>query len=231
MCTDELKRFSCFQIMTDLKVIGAGLGRTGTKSLQQALVLLGFGPCHHMTELLPDNQEHLWPMWKEIFSSSEDKSEKLKEAFRGYVATTDYPGCLFYKEFLRWNPNAKVILTVRDNPEKWVESVRATLFRFKFDDNSARHEFRESFYGFLTKVYGADPREQETDVRKLYLDWNEELKRSIKKENLLVFNVKEGWGPLCKFLGVPEPKQPFPNLNSKEFYQKKYAEVLVAKKD
>ena len=86
MCTDELKRFSCFQIMTDLKVIGAGLGRTGTKSLQQALVLLGFGPCHHMTELLPDNQEHLWPMWKEIFSSSEDKSEKLKEAFRGYVA-------------------------------------------------------------------------------------------------------------------------------------------------
>ena len=102
--------------MTDLKVIGAGLGRTGTKSLQQALVLLGFGPCHHMTELLPDNQEHLWPMWKEIFNSSEDKSEKLKEAFRGYVATTDYPGCLFYKEFLKWNPDAKVILTVRDNP-------------------------------------------------------------------------------------------------------------------
>ena len=136
-----------------------------------------------------------------------------------------------YKEFLRWNPNAKVILTVRDNPEKWVESVRATLFRFKFDDNSARHEFRESFYGFLTKVYGADPREQETDVRKLYLDWNEELKRSIKKENLLVFNVKEGWGPLCKFLGVPEPKQPFPNLNSREFFQKKYVEGLLAKKD
>ena len=123
MCTDELKRFSCFQIMTGLKVIGVGLGHTGTKSLQQALVL------------------------------------------------------------------------------------------------------------FLTKVYGADPREQETDVRKLYLDWNEELKRSIKKENLLVFNVKEGWGPLCKFLGVPEPKQPFPNLNSREFFQKKYVEGLLAKKD
>ena len=63
------------------------------------------------------------------------------------------------------------------------------------------------------------------------MDWNEELKRSIKKENLLVFNVKEGWGPLCKFLGVPEPKQPFPNLNSKEFFQKKYVEGLLAKKD
>ena len=231
MCTDELKRFSCFQIMTDLKVIGAGLGRTGTKSLQQALVLLGFGPCHHMTELLPDNQEHLWPMWKEIFSSSEDKSEKLKEAFKGYVATTDYPGCLFYKEFLQWNPDAKVILTVRDNPDQWIESVQATIFRFKFDDNSARQEFRKSFFAFLAKVHGADPREQETDLRKLYLDWNEELKRSIKKENLLVFNVKEGWGPLCKFLGVPEPKQPFPNLNSKEFFQKKYVEGLLAKKD
>ena len=216
--------------MTDLKVIGVGLGRTGTKSLKQALVLLGFGPCHHMTEVLPDKQ-HLWPMWKEIFSSSEDKSEKLKEAFRGYVATTDYPGCLFYKEFLQWNPDAKVILTVRDNPDQWIESVQATIFRFKFDNNSARQEFRESFFACLKKVHGADPREQETDLRKLYLDWNEELKRSIKKEDLLVFNVKEGWGPLCKFLGVPEPDEPFPNLNSKEVFQKRYAEVLLAKKD
>ena len=56
--------------MTDLKVIGAGLGRTGTKSLQQALVLLGFGPCHHMTEVLHDNQEHLWQMWEYIFMMS-----------------------------------------------------------------------------------------------------------------------------------------------------------------
>ena len=68
-------------------------------------------------------------------------------------------------------------------------------------------------------------------MRKLYLDWNEELKRSIKKENLLVFNVKEGWGPLCKFLGVPEPEQPFPNLNSKESFQQKYTEGLLEKKD
>ena len=219
--------------MTDLKVIGAGLGRTGTKSLQQALVLLGFGPCHHMTELLPDNQEHLWPMWKEIFSSSEDKSEKLKEAFRGYVATTDYPGCLFYKEFLQWNPDAKVILTVRDNPEKWVESVRATIFPVKStkesDSNSARQEFNDSFDACVTKVHGVDPRKPETDLRKFYLDWNEEVKRNVKEENLLVFNVKEGWDPLCKFLDVPEPKQPFPNVNSREAYLKQNAKHLVKK--
>ena len=210
--------------MTDLKVIGAGLGRTGTKSLQQALVLLGFGPCHHMTDLLPDNQEHLWPMWKEILRSSEDKSEKLKEAFRGYVATTDYPGCLFYKELLQWNPDAKVILTVRDNPEKWVESARATIFPVEStresDSNSARQELGHSFHAYMTKVHGVDPHKPETDLRKFYLDWNEEVKRNVKEENLLVFNVKEGWGPLCKFLDVPEPEQPFPNVNSKEAFQK-----------
>ena len=213
--------------MTDLKVIGAGLGRTGTKSLQQALVLLGFGPCHHMAELFPANQEHLWPMWKEIFSSSEDKSEKLKEAFRVYVATTDYPGCLFCKEFLQWNPDAKVILTVRDSPEKWVESARATIFPVEStrgpDSNSARQELLDSLIACVTKVHGVYPRKPETDLRKLYLDWNEEVKGNVKEENLLVFNVKEGWGPLCKFLDVPEPEQPFPNANSRKAFQKRFA--------
>ena len=162
-------------------------------------------------------------------------SEKLKEAFRGYVATTDYPGCLFYKEFLEWNPDAKVILTVRDNPEKWVESVRATIFHVKStkesDSNSARQEFNDSFDACVTTVHGADPRKPETDLRKFYLDWNEEVKRNVKEENLLVFNVKEGWDPLCKFLGVTQPKQPLPNVNSSEVFQKGVAKRRLAKQN
>ena len=187
-----------------------------------------------MTEIVPDNQEHFL-MWKEIFSGSEDKSEKLKEAFRGYVATTDYPGCLFYKEFLQWNPDAKVILTVRDNPEKWVESVRATIFPVEStkesDSNSARQEFSHSFNACVTKVHGVDPGKPETDLRKFYLDWNEEVKRNVKEENLLIFNVKEGWDPLCKFLGVPQPKQPLPNVNSSEVFQKGVAKRCLAKQN
>ena len=55
------------------------------------------------------------------------------------------------------------------------------------------------------------------------------MKRNVKEENLLVFNVKEGWDPLCKFLDVPEPKQPFPNVNSREAYLKQNAKHLVKK--
>ena len=82
----------------------------------------------------------------------------------------------------------------------------------------------------MTKVHGVDPEEPETNLRKFYLDWNEEVKRNVKEENLLVFNVKEGWDPLCKFLDVSQPEQPFPNVNSREAYQKQNAKHLVKKK-
>ena len=83
----------------------------------------------------------------------------------------------------------------------------------------------------MTKVHGADPRKPETDLRKFYLDWNEEVKRNVKEENLLVFNVKEGWDPLCKFLGVTQPKQPLPNVNSSEVFQKGVAKRRLAKQN
>ena len=128
-----------------------------------------------------------------------------------------------------------MILTVRDNPDKWVESVRATIFPVestkKSDSNSARQEFFDSFDACVTKVHGVDPGKPETDLGTLYLEWNEEVKKNVKEENLLVFNVKEGWDPLCKFLDVPEPEQPLPNVNSSEAFQKGVAKRRLAKQN
>ncbi len=98
-----------------LKVIGAGLPRTGTLSLKHALEQLGFGRCHHMTELArnPDR----WPLWERAFDG---EPVEWEEIFQGFGATVDAPSCFFYREIAERYPEAKVILTVRD-PNRWFE--------------------------------------------------------------------------------------------------------------
>jgi hypothetical protein len=45
---------------------------------------------------------------------------------------------------------------------------------------------------------------------------NNEVIDSLPPERLLVFSPKDGWGPLCAFLGVPVPSEPFPRVNSRD---------------
>src|SRR5579863_6698174 len=104
-----------------LKVVGTGLGRTGTKSMQTALNMLGFGPCHHMIEVFRDpGSMALWveaakgqPVWDQIF--------------RDYHAVVDYPGAAHWRAITAYYPHAKVLHTVRD-PDQWFESTQATIF-------------------------------------------------------------------------------------------------------
>ena len=109
----------------NLEIIGAGLARTGTMSLKLALEQLGYGPCFHMIEMLKDPHQ-----LKLLDVSHPQGSPKWSLFFEGYRSTTDYPACLYYKELLDLNPNAKVILTVRD-PDSWYESVKNTVYRGK----------------------------------------------------------------------------------------------------
>ena len=111
-------------VKMELEVIGAGLGRTGTLSLRAALEALSFGPCHHMKVVLIEEPAS-GPLWTQV---AEGELDVLKDIYRGFKATVDYPGCLFYQQFLEWNPRAKVILSVRDSPEVWEQSARATIF-------------------------------------------------------------------------------------------------------
>src|SRR5437870_2958107 len=104
-----------------LKVIGAGLGRTGTLSLKLALEELGFGPCHHMAEVMLHLESV--PLWIQAADGNPD----WEAIYKGYAATVDYPGCFFWRELEKFYPDAKIILTVRD-PEQWFESTQATIF-------------------------------------------------------------------------------------------------------
>ena len=106
-----------------LKVIGGGLGRTGTTSLKEALELLGLGPsCYHMGECLSRGLEH----WQKWIDAAEGKPD-WNNLFAGFNSTDDFPSCTSYKALSAHFPDAKVILTVRD-PERWFESTQETIF-------------------------------------------------------------------------------------------------------
>jgi hypothetical protein len=204
-----------------LKVIGAGLGRTGTLSLKVALEELGFSKCYHMTEVFAHKgHSQVWD------AAARGEPVDWEALFRGYQATVDWPGCNFYREFLRLYPETKVILTVRD-PERWYDSARQTIYyaRIAFPGwitpfvprmKHLRRMFDRliwdgTFEGrFEDKPYAID----------VFNRHNEEAQRSVPPDRLLVYEVKEGWGPLCSFLGVPIPEgKPFPHLNDAQEFR------------
>merc|ERR1712241_399846 len=142
---------------------------------------------------------------------------------RGFRAGVDFPVSFFYKKLMEVFPDAKVVLTVRD-PENWYNSVKGTIFQMnenvnkfplniltKLDGSSVFH----SMVSNLTKVDGLfDVIKEGKDASvKYYNNWVEEVKNSVPSDRLLIFSVKEGWEPLCKFLDVPIPDGPFPNTN------------------
>jgi hypothetical protein len=92
-----------------LKVIGAGFGRTGTSSLKQALEDLGFGPCHHMTEVIAHPQQV--PVWEAAMNG---EPVEWEDVFHAYQSAVDWPSAAFYEPLMERYPDARVILTVRD---------------------------------------------------------------------------------------------------------------------
>jgi hypothetical protein len=155
-----------------------------------------------------------------------------------YKSTVDHPSCLYYKELFDLNPNSKVILTVRDSPKVWYESAKETIYLTSEKSTkfpmSIIHWIVPSMRNFFKMVHAEvwnnrllfDGKfDDQKQAEKVYLKWIEDVKKNIPKSKLLVFNAKEGWGPLCKFLGVPVPDCPFPKANDRQeflsFYRKR----------
>lgn len=191
-----------------LKVIGAGFGRTGTFSLKIALEELGFCPCYHMLEVLdkPDPTQQ----WDAIARGA---TADWNMVFKGYQATVDWPACTFYKELMQAYPDAKVLLTIRD-PEKWYESVSSTIYPASRRDPLSLHA---RMVNALVWEGTFDSKFEEKDSAiAVFLQHIESVKQQVPPEKLLVYDVKEGWEPLCAFLGVEaSPEKPFPHLNDR----------------
>ena len=208
-----------------MKVIGAGFGRTGTASLQSALNELGFGPCYHMYEVFT-NPGHA-DFWRAAWRGEPADWDGV---LGGYEATVDWPACSFYEELIERNPDAKVLLSVRD-PERWYESARQSIY--VLGRITAGSPFSRLGFALLSRLVfgsfksGQGPMgeeiiwqgtfggrfEDKDHAIEVFNRHNEAVQRRVPKERLLVYEVKQGWGPLCEFLGVEVPDKPFPHLN------------------
>ena len=202
-----------------LEVVGAGFGRTGTLSLKLALERLGFGPCHHMVEVI-DNAEQIG-LWEQVVEGNAD----WDEVYRGYRATVDWPGAHFWREITAHYPNAKVILTVRD-PERWYESVKETIFRVAQATTPAPTDAgRRRILGSVVWDGDFGGRFSDKDhTIGVFNDHNEAVRRAIPADRLLEFEVGQGWEPLCAFLDVPVPDEPFPRSNDRQEFAARVAE-------
>lgn len=192
-----------------LKVIGAGLGRTATFSMKFALEHVGLGPCYHMAEVLAGARRNI-PLWLDAVNGKPD----WDAIFDGYQSTTDYPACSYWRELADHFPDTKVVLTVRD-ANSWFDSVSETIFSEQMQGSLAGSPAGEMMQGAVFAAFGG-----RVNDRAFMTDWferrNQAVIDALPPARLLVYSPKEGWEPLCAFLDVPVPAEPFPRVNSRD---------------
>jgi hypothetical protein len=181
-------------------------------SLKVALEELGIGPCYHMIEVF-EHPEHV-SLWEAAIRGEPLDWEKI---FGSYQAAVDWPTAAFYNDLMKVYPHAKVLLTIRD-PEKWYESTKNTLYP------TGDAPEPSPIMRMATKLVWEQTFDRNFEDRRYAIEvfkrHNEEVKKHVPPERLLVYEVKEGWKPLCEFLGVEIPEEkPFPHLNDTEAFK------------
>jgi hypothetical protein len=209
-----------------MRLIGAGLPRTGTLTQKVALETLGLEPCYHWVNVIADlDQVGVW-------NRALDGEAPWDEVFGGFQATVDWPGGYFWRELMGRYPDAKVLLSVRD-AEKWEPSFRETIWDMCFGESlirlisSARGQVDPQWSRYLRLVdrmfwseegtfsAGHDTPEK---LMEQFERHNEQVKAVVPPERLLVWSVAEGWEPLCDFLDVPVPAEALPHVNDRETF-------------
>jgi hypothetical protein len=209
-----------------MKLIGAGFGRTGTMSLKAALEQVGYGPCFHMIDLIKG--EMSLPVWE---AASKGEPVDFEQALEGWESTIDWPACTYWEQLVEIWPDALVLLSVRD-PDDWYEScinsihaaaelgTRGELGGGPVDPpppdvmETINRIVWDGTFGGLDRFQ--EDRESAIETFKRN---NEAVKAKVPADQLLVYEITEGWGPLCEFLGVEVPDAPMPHLNDTETFR------------
>ena len=200
-----------------MHVMGAGVGRTGTYSLKLAINRLGLGPCHHM-EAVIQNKPVQVPLWQAALDGRPDWSA----IFAGFESAVDWPTAAFFRELAVAFPSAKFILTHRE-PQSWAESFAETIQKAM----AMRHQAPPELKPWLAMASGVVARSGFTEgldhdsLVKGFIAHNQAVQATIPASRLLVYQVKDGWAPLCSFLGLAVPDEDFPRTNSRlEFWER-----------
>lgn len=192
-----------------MHVIGAGVGRTGTYSLKLAINQLGLGPCHHMEEV-----RHNLPVQVPLWSAALKGNPDWRAIYNGFESAVDWPTAGFFRELLKEYPSAKFVLTHR-SPERWADSFGATIYQLLATSDQAPPEMQDwlEMVSAVVARTGFPGGLDRDGLIKAFVAHKEAVKKTVPASQLLVYEVKDGWEPLCKFLGASIPAEPFPRTN------------------
>jgi len=200
-----------------ISVIGAGVGRTGTYSLKLAINQLGLGPCHHMEEVLHHMPVQV-PLWAAALSGRPD----WPAIYHGYGSAVDWPTACFFRELHQAFPAARFILTHR-SPESWADSFGATIYKLIAEREQAPPDMKEWLAmatGVIARTGFPDGLDRDGLIR-AFAAHHDAVTRTIPSDRLLIYQVKDGWEPLCGFLDKAVPSGPFPRTNDRaEFWDR-----------
>lgn len=191
-----------------LKVVGAGVGRTGTHSLKMALEKLLAGRCHHMVEIIGDPAQAV--AWTDAVEGREVDWGQMLD---GYVALVDWPGASFWREISAANPDALVLLSTRD-PEAWYRSASNTIFQPLGATPPGLEEWFGATMPKLFETRFSADLGNAAAMTAAFERHNAEVRAGVPPERLLEWNVSDGWEPICERLDMPIPDEPFPLTNT-----------------
>jgi len=196
----------------ELAIVGAGVGRTGTHSLKLALEQLLGAPCHHMVEILGDPNQA--PAWIDAIDGNPVDWAAMLAPYRAIV---DWPGGSFWPELSQANPEAVVLLSVRD-PESWYRSASNTIFQ-SFDRVPPELvPWMEAVQRLLRDRF-SDQIEDPTAMMDAFTRHNDAVRAGVPAGRLLEWTLGDGWDPICERLGLPVPAEPFPVTNSTDEFR------------
>jgi len=192
-------------------------------SLKLALEHLQFGPCYHMIEVFQRPNDVAF--WQDALRS-DGATADWDQVFREFQSTADCPACYFWIPLLQHYPNARYVLTVRD-PESWYDSFRNTVFEACMHPERAPDEEHRIVQQMVRELI------MDTMFAGRFLDrsyavacmeaHNQAVIDAIPAEQLLVYQIADGWEPLCRFLNVDVPDAPFPQVNTRQEFQQRFA--------
>ncbi len=195
-----------------LRVVGAGVGRTGTHSLKIALEQLLGGRCHHMIEMFGNDAQIAG--WTAAFNGAPTDWSALLD---DYVAQVDWPGASYWPELSAANPDALVLLSVRD-AESWYRSASDTIFAHMGSTDDVLGPWLAAVRTMLGERFSNDFSDRDAMVA-AYERHNAEVRASVPADRLLEWSAVEGWAPICERLDLPVPVEPFPLTNTTEQFR------------